>query len=95
MPVYVGSLEVELHLPLCHSLKEKRAVIRPILDGARHRFHVASAEVAYQDKWQRAALGFCTVSGKPSVAHDVLQKVERFVLSFPEVEVIEVVRDGQ
>lgn len=79
---------------MCHSLKEKRAVIRPILDGARNRFHVASAEVGHQDKWQRTSLGFCTVSGKPSVARDVLQKVERFVLSFPEVEVIEVVHDA-
>jgi uncharacterized protein YlxP (DUF503 family) len=49
---------------------------------------VAVAEVDHQDKWQRAALGFAVVSGQASVADDVLAKVERFVLSFPEVELI-------
>ena len=36
----------DLRLPAVHSLKEKRAVIRPIIDGARNRFQVAAAGVA-------------------------------------------------
>jgi uncharacterized protein YlxP (DUF503 family) len=55
---------------------------------------VASAEVGHQDKWQRATLGFATVTGKASLTHEVLEKVERFVFSFPEVDVIEVTRGG-
>jgi uncharacterized protein YlxP (DUF503 family) len=89
--VHVAALEVDLHLPNCHSLKEKRAVVKTILHGARNRFDVAAAEVAHQDKWQRAGLGFATVSGRAGLAEDVLRKVERFVWSFPEVEVIEAV----
>jgi hypothetical protein len=76
-------------LPACHSLKEKRAVIKPILEGARRRYQVAAAEVGYQDKWQRAELGFAAVAGTTSHVTDVLQSVERFVWSFPEVEVLE------
>lgn len=87
--VHVTALELDLHLPNCHSLKEKRAVLKSILNGARNRFEVAAAEVAHQDKWQRAGLGFATVSASPGHADDVLAKVERFVYSFPEVEVIE------
>ncbi len=34
----------ELRLPACHSLKEKRAVLRPVIDRARHR-HVSISEV--------------------------------------------------
>ncbi len=63
-------------------------MIRPILDGARHRYRVAAAEVAFQDKWQRAVLGFSYVSGDAGHAAEVLQKVEAFVWSFPEVEVL-------
>jgi uncharacterized protein len=79
----------DLHLPACHSLKEKRAVITPILEGCRRRYSVAAAEVAFQDKWQRAALGVATVAGTPGHAEEVLGAVERFVWSFPEVEVVE------
>ncbi len=85
--MHVASLTVELHLREAHSLKQKRALVRPILDGCRHRFSVAAAEVADQDVWQRAILGVATVSGSARHAADVLDAVERFVWSFPEVEV--------
>ena len=82
-------LVFELHLPHTHSLKEKRAVITPILEGARRRHRVAVAEVDRQDAWQRATLAFATVSGAEHMAKTVLDDVERFVWSFPEIEVVE------
>jgi uncharacterized protein len=87
--VVVGALAFELHLPDVHSLKEKRAVVRPIVDGARHRFAVSAAEVDHQDLWQRATLAIAVVSGTESQVRDVLDSVERFVWSFPEIEVID------
>jgi uncharacterized protein YlxP (DUF503 family) len=84
----VATLEVELHLPDSHSLKAKRATIKPIVEGARRRFRVAAAEVDHQEKWQRASLGFAAVGSSASHVDDVLAKVERFVWSFPEVEVV-------
>jgi hypothetical protein len=85
----VGALAFELHLPDVHSLKEKRAVVRPIVDGARHRFAVSAAEVDHQDLWHRATLAMAVVSGTESHARDVLDAVERFVWSFPEVEIVD------
>jgi uncharacterized protein YlxP (DUF503 family) len=82
----------DLHLPTCHSLKDKRGVIRPILDGARHRYRVAAAEVGHHDKWQRAELGIATVAATEGQAGEVLDAVERFVWSFPEVEVVDAER---
>jgi uncharacterized protein len=82
----------DLHLPACHSLKEKRAVITPILEGFRQRYGVAAAEVDFQDKWQRAGLGIAAVGGSPRHVEEVLDAVERFVWSFPEVEVVETER---
>jgi len=87
--VVVGAVEFQLHLPDVHSLKEKRAVVRPIVDGARHRFAVSAAEVDHQDKWQRAVLGFACVAGDEGHVREVLDSVERFVWSFPEVEVVD------
>lgn len=67
-------------------------MLKPILDGARNRYAVASAEVGHQDKWQRAELGFSAVAGTPGHVGEVLDSVERFVWSFPEVEVISIDR---
>ena len=86
--MYVAALAVELHLPDVHSLKQKRAIVKPVLEGARHRHHVSAAEVGRQDVWQRASLGFAVVSSSERQAITVLDELERFVWSFPEVEVL-------
>jgi uncharacterized protein len=86
--VHVAALSLDLHLPNAHSLKEKRAVIKPIVEGCHRRFHVAAAEVDHNDRWQRAGLGVAAVAGTAGHVADVLDEVERFVWSFPEVEVL-------
>ena len=86
--MHAAVLEVDLRLPHSASLKDKRAVLRSVLDGARHRFRVASAEVGHQDLRQRALLGFAAVAGTAGHVTDLLDEVERFVWSFPEVEVL-------
>lgn len=90
--MHVAALELDLRIPHCHSLKDKRAVLKSILNGATNRYGVSAAEVDYQDKWQRTLLGFAYVSGTRSHADDIMDKVERFVLSFPEVELINATR---
>ena len=87
--VHVEAVRVELFLPHVHSLKEKRAVIKPIVEGARRRYQASVAEVDHQDKWQRATLGFAVVSSSSSHVQEVLDSVSRFVWSFPEVEVVD------
>ena len=80
-------LQLELHIPTSRSLKEKRAVLRPIVEGLRHRFQISVAEVGYQDKWQRALIGMAVVSDSYGHAAEVVANVERWVWSKPDVEV--------
>ncbi|MBF0622849.1 MAG: DUF503 domain-containing protein [Magnetococcales bacterium] len=54
-------LETRLNLPGVHSLKQKRGIIKGLLSRIRNRFEVAAAEVAHQDSWQVAGLGFACV----------------------------------
>jgi len=85
---HVLALVCDLRVPSSGSRKDKRAVVRTICDGARHRFAVAAAETGHQDLVARAELCFVTASGAPSQATEVIDAVERFVWSFPEVEVV-------
>jgi uncharacterized protein YlxP (DUF503 family) len=86
--VHVLAVELDIRLPHCQSLKDKRAVLRPVLDGLRHRHPVAVSEVDHQDLWQRAAIGIAVVSATPSHAEEMMDGAERFVWSFPELEVL-------
>lgn len=88
----VCALRIELRLPSVHSLKQKRAMIRPIIDGARNRYHVAAAETGFQDLWQRVEIGMAVVGAAPAHVGEIADDIERFVWSFPEVEVISIDR---
>jgi uncharacterized protein YlxP (DUF503 family) len=86
--MFVLALEVDVQVGASRSLKDKRQVVRSLLDGARRRYQVASAEVGGQDTWQRAVLGFAAVASSASHAEDVIDEVERFVWSHPELQVL-------
>jgi len=86
--LYACALSVELHIPEAASLKSKRAVVKHLVEAGRSRFGVAAAEVGHQDQWQHAELGFAAVAGSARHVEEVLDAVERFVWSHPEVTVI-------
>jgi hypothetical protein len=90
--MHVLALELDLHVPTSRSLKQKRAALRPVLDGIRHRYPVAVAETGHQDKWQRAEVGVVGVSDSVSHVEALIDDVERFVWSFPELDVVDTVR---
>ena len=77
--VHAAVASFEIHIPQSHSLKEKRAVLRPIVEGLRHRFHVSVAEVDHQDTWQRSVIGVAVVANEHSHVVAVLEEVERFI----------------
>lgn len=72
MAVVVGLLSVELHLPMCQSLKDKRMVLRGVKDRLK-KLNVAVAEVEYLDRWQRAGLGIVGVSNDAAHVQQVLE----------------------
>ena len=86
--MHVAALEMELHLAGSGSLKAKRAVVRHLVETARRRFGVSASEVSHHDKHQRAGIGFSVVTPNVSHADEILDRVERFVWSHPEVQVL-------
>jgi uncharacterized protein YlxP (DUF503 family) len=73
----IGVLNLELHLPHAHSLKEKRMVVRGLKDRLRARFNVAVAELDHQDLWQRSLLGVVSISGDQKALESLFEAVQR------------------
>jgi uncharacterized protein YlxP (DUF503 family) len=88
--MHAAAVCFDLHIPESRSLKVKRAAIRPIVDGLRHRFKVSVAEVDHQDRWQRAEIGVAVVAESDGHLREILDGVERFVETAANVEVLEV-----
>jgi uncharacterized protein len=85
----MAALRLDLRIPACGSLKEKRHVIKTLASGIRSKFEVAVAETGHQDKWQRAELGVAAVAAEGYHLKKVMHGVERFVERWAEVEIID------
>ena len=83
----VGVLTLDLMVSDSHSLKDKRQVIKSLLDGIRHKFNVSAAELGALDSWQRSEIGIACISNDKSVANTVLNHVLEVVESNPRVVV--------
>ncbi len=68
-------------------------MVRPIIEGAQRRFSVAAAEVGHQESLREAIIGMAVVSAEAGHAGSILDAVERFVWSFPEIEVLSAERN--
>lgn len=75
----VGVLHLELDLSGATSLKDKRQVVRGLIDRIHRRFNVAVAEVADQDAHDRAVLAVACVSNERRHADQVLAHVAGWV----------------
>jgi uncharacterized protein len=88
--MFTGTLEADLLLGAVNSLKEKRSVVRPIINELRRRFEVSVAEVGESDLHRRAVIGVAFVSGDAGHVKEVLEACERFLAGRPEVELLSV-----
>jgi len=90
--MFSGTLKIDVLLGEVHSLKEKRALIRPVLADLNRRAGVGAAEVALQDLHRRAVLGVAVVAGGHHRVVELLDDCEGAVAWRPELEVLSVHR---
>jgi uncharacterized protein len=91
--VIIASLEMNLRLEGCESLKDKRRILRSLLDKSRNQFHVSIAEVDDHDLWRNACIGVACVSNNAIQAKSVLQQVLELFETAPAVQVDGVVEE--
>ena len=86
----IAALTLELHLPGCASLKEKRGRLKPLLTALHREFNVSAAEIDHLDA-HRSALIACVIVSNSSV-HDqqLLAKIPGWIESRrPDLQVVD------
>ncbi len=89
---HVLTLEVELRLPHARSLKDKRRVVRSLVDRAGNSAQVGAAEVSDADDPRRATVGFAAIGGAPGHVTEVIDSIERLCWSYPDADVVSATR---
>jgi len=90
MTMHIGTLTVVLYLHAAESLKDKRQVVKSLIETTRQKFNISIAEVDDLDKWRKATIGIAFVSNDKAYVNRVLDKVVNTLENNPAVEVGEV-----
>ncbi len=80
----VGLAVLELHLPSSQGLKEKRRVVKSLVERMHERYRVSAAETAHHDLLQRAEIGIAAVGTDERQIGKLFDELRRLVDS--EVE---------
>ena len=86
--MWIGWIEFDLLLGDVHSLKGKRAVIRPILADLRRTTEASVAEVGEQELHRRAMVGVAVVAAGADRVTEVLDRAERLVAGRPDITLL-------
>lgn len=83
-------LEVKIRLFEAYSLKDKRRVIRSILQKTQQTYKVSASEVGALDLLNYAELGFGVVSNDYRLAKQILTNILNFIEENYPVEIVEI-----
>lgn len=88
MPVHLAVTTWSLHLEGCASLKEKRSLIKPLVNALR-RGNASVAETGHQDVWQRAEVACAVIGSDRSVVEHEMREADRIVEEANGVRIVE------
>lgn len=75
----VGVLKITFSIDSAFSLKEKRHIIKSIIERLRSRFNASVAEVDFNDVWKNAVIGISCVSNEAAHADSMMSSILNFV----------------
>jgi len=84
----IGVCRLDLLIGESQSLKEKRRIVKQIIDRVKHRFNVSIAEVGNNDLWQSAQLGLCLVSNDRRFTNSSLDTILDFIETINIADVV-------
>ena len=89
----IEAATVKLYAPWVHSLKEKRMVVKSLIDKARNKFNISIAEISEQDTHQTIVLGMACVAGTAALADSMIESILMFIENNTDAEIVDIQRE--
>jgi uncharacterized protein YlxP (DUF503 family) len=89
-PVHVAVLHVELDLPACRTLKDKRSALKSLLIAVQREFGCSAAEIGWLDDPGRGLIACAVIGNDGRHTQRVVQKIPGWIEAHrPDLEVID------
>lgn len=84
----IGIGKITLGLSECHSLKDKRKIVKSMVTRAQNAFNAAVAETGSNDVHQKAEIGFAMVGNDRRLINS---KMDQFIEFMDNLQLAEIV----
>jgi uncharacterized protein YlxP (DUF503 family) len=86
----LGVLTLQINIPGCKSLKDKRRRLKPLLTRLHREFNISVAEIDHHDAWQSAVIACALISNNPRHTQRALKGVVDWVDNYwPDVTIMD------
>ena len=88
--MHICALVIELHLPGCTSLKQKRSRLKPLLNALHREFNISAAEIEQHDIHRLSSIACVVVSNDGRHAQQLLSKIPSWIESHrPDMQIVD------
>lgn len=77
--MFIGVLTVPIYLNGIGSLKDKRRIVKSLVERLRSRFNVSASEVGAMDNKRMAVVGISVVSNDGGFVEEQLDTIDHFI----------------
>lgn len=86
----IAVLTIQINLPGCNSLKQKRSILKSLINRIHREFNLSVAELDRLDDRDSAIIACASLSNNPTHSRQVLQNAVRFIQEeFRDLEIID------
>ncbi|MBR3245941.1 MAG: DUF503 domain-containing protein [Parasporobacterium sp.] len=89
----IAAMTFRLHAPWCHSLKEKRMIVKSLIAKLQNKYHVSAAEIDEQDTHQIIMIGIAAIVPYSALADSMMDDISLFIEENTEAEILEEQRE--
>ena len=87
----VATCKVYMRDEAVFSLKEKRMIVKSIINRLKNKFNISVAEVEDQDIHKSIVIGFACVTNETSHANSIVNNVLNFIENNCEADIVDTV----
>lgn len=88
--MHIRLLTFTLRAPWCHSLKEKRMVVKSLLKKIQNEFNVSVIESDLQEIHQSIEISLVYLAGSNALADQIYGKLQSFIIRATDAEVVDI-----
>lgn len=77
--MFTGTAKVCMHLQGVQTIKDKRRIVKSVIERLKSRFNVSAAEIDRLDNKKIAVIGFAVVSNDRTFTVSQLETIKNFI----------------